>query len=87
MKLKLKVSSIVPFAFVRTDQSAEAQEPYKFHFGPNTTLLSEPVRECVDQRKWNMNIVRYGGLRSIYLSTPEHNGAEALVHQVSVSCS
>jgi hypothetical protein len=66
---------------------SEAQIPYKFHFGPEPTLLSEPIREDVDQGKWKKSVLRHGKLGAVSLSLPESSGTVTPVTQVSVSLS
>ncbi|KAF8512390.1 digestive organ expansion factor [Gautieria morchelliformis] len=66
------------------NEDSEAQTPYKFHFGPEQTLLSEPICEDVDQGKWKKSILRHGKLGAVSLSMPESSGTVTPVTQVSI---
>ncbi|KAF8580022.1 DUF1253-domain-containing protein [Ramaria rubella] len=61
-----------------TEQEREVQTPYKAHFGPDTTLLSDSIRECVDQGKWKRSSARRGKLGVISLSMPDSKIPEQL---------
>ena len=52
--------------------------------GLDATLLSDQIRECVDQGKWNKTVDRRGKLGAVSLLLPASSGMMTPDRQVSV---
>lgn len=53
-------------------------DPYDYHFGPSTSVLSEPNRTAVDNKAWRLSRHKHGKLGSFVEYTPDTEEAETL---------
>ena len=51
-------------------------DPYDYHFGPSTSVLSEPKRTAVDNKAWKLSRNKHGKLGSFVEYTPDTEEAE-----------